>query len=1421
MPSAELEELFKQQSQFMRQQSELLTAVMARLANPAEQPVEAVLNPQLAVEKTMESLSRNMNEFSYDPDNGITFDSWYKRYADWFEEDAKHLNDGAKVRLLVRKLDAVSHARYTNYILPNEPRDITFDETKKILTTIFDHQLSLFNARYNVLKIQKKSSDDYVTYAGIVNKQCERFKLGDLTNDQFKCLIFVCGLSSNTETDIRTRLLSKIETDPEVTLKSLTTEANRLVSLKKDTKMIESQSPAVQFIKKNSNEFQKKANTKPTRNCWYCGDLHFVRFCKYKEHKCKQCNVVGHKEGFCTSSKPKTNNDGKPKNPQHQNFTKQKSNSIFMVSRIDFENRRKFIKMKVNDVSVKLQIDTGSDISIISESTWRTIGKPELKQTTHSARNASGEIFELSSELNCSIEFNGTQTTGTCYISTANLDIIGIDWIEKFSLWDVPINSICNQIQSHSRNPSIQQSQTKFVENLKQDFSDVFETTLGLCTKTTAVLHLKPGATPVFRPKRPVSYAALSDVEQELQRLEEKGVITKIDFSAWAAPIVVTKKSNGSIRICADFSTGLNDVLESHQYPLPVPEEIFATLAGGQYFSKIDLADAYLQIQVDEASRSLLAINTHKGLYQYNRLCFGIKSAPGIFQQTMDTMLAGCVGAVSYLDDLIVVSKTEDEHRKSLTNVFRRLREWGFHVKAEKCGIFLQRISYLGFIIDREGRRPDPEKIVAIQQMPPPTDVTTLRSFIGMISYYGQFVRQMRELRAPLDQLLKKETKWNWSTECQQAFEKAKEILKSNLLLTHFDPQFEVKVAADASSYGLGAVILHKYPDGSEKAIAHAARALLPAEKNYSQIEKEGLGLIFAVTKFHRYLYGRKFTLSTDHKPLLAIFGSKKGIPAHTANRLQRWALTLLAYDFKIEHIGTTNFGHADALSRLMKQTPQSNEDSIIATISMVDAEVNQIVLDNVRQLPVTAKMIVESTANDALLKDVSTFLRTSWPSVIEDPQLKLLYNRRESLSESNGCILMSERIIIPLVLQAAVLKQLHLSHPGIVRMKALARSHVYWPNIDKQIEELVRNCSRCASAAKMPTKTNLASWPIPKKPWERVHIDYAGPFQGHNFLLIVDAYSKWPEIFIMAQTTATATVAKIEELFARFGIPEILVSDNGTQFTSQMFADFCTNSGITHIRTPPYHPQSNGQAERFVDTFKRALSKTKGEEVTTSSLQTFLRCYRTTPNTSLPQSMTPAQVMFGRQIRTTLDLMHPKNVTFPIQRNSNMEKQFNRHHGTVTRTFQPNEKVFVTSYTKNKRTWVPATIIENQGSVIYKVRVGKNIWSRHANQIRSRHSDETTDASLQLPFDILMDTFELNTLLNISPQVSANNTPLNISPQISANNSFEEVDMNSTEEELFVDAEQSPVITRYPIRERAPPKRLQIEPISSRYTSF
>lgn len=333
---------------------------------------------------------------------------------------------------------------------------------------------------------------------------------------------------------------------------------------------------------------------------------------------------------------------------------------------------------------------------------------------------------------------------------------------------------------------------------------------------------------PKFFKPRPVPFLLKGKVEEELSRLEQLGIISPIQHSQWAAPIVPVTKKDGTVRICGDFKTTINQASPTEQYPLPRADELFSDLSGGKYFTKLDMSNAYLQLQLSDTSKQFVTINTHKGLFQYNRLPFGVASAPAIFQRTMETLLRGLEGVSVYIDDILVTGATTEQHLRNLEAVLDRIEKAGLRLNKSKCSFLAPRIEYLGHAIDLH---PTDEKIAALREAPTPTNITELRSFIGILNYYGKFLPNLATKLTPLYRLLHKNAPWAWTEKHEEAFQQAKE---ADSVLVHYDSTKPLLLACDASEYGIGAVLSHILVDGTEKPIAYTSRTLSAATHNWN-----------------------------------------------------------------------------------------------------------------------------------------------------------------------------------------------------------------------------------------------------------------------------------------------------------------------------------------------------------------------------------------------------------------------------------------------------------------------------------------------------------------------------------------------------------------------------------------------------------
>ena len=886
--------------------------------------------------------------------------------------------------------------------------------------------------------------------------------------------------------------------------------------------------------------------------------------------------------------------------------------------------------------------------------------------------------------------------------------LCGRNWLEKIKLdWKT-----IKMVSENTKTP-------KSIPDVLAKYSQVFKDELGTLKDIKATISVKPDATPRFHKARPLPFAMKARVEEELGRLERENVISPLKHSEWAAPVVPVVKRDGTIRLCGDYKVTVNQATNTDTYPLPRIEEVLATLSGGKLFSKIDLASAYQQVLLDEDSKKYTAINTHKGLFVYNRLCFGVNSAVSIFQRIMENIMKD-LNVVVYLDDLLVMGKDDAQHLRNLDRVLQRLQENGLRVKKSKCEFGRTRIEYLGHVLDEKGVYRSKDKVRAIHEAPAPTNVKELRAFLGLVNYYGRFVPQQSTVLAPLYRLLKEQTTWKWSKAEQDSFNKCKELLTSDKVLVHYDQDLPLTLACDASAYRIGAVIQHTTPNGEEHPIAYASRTLSPAEKKYSQIEKEALSLVYGVKKFHQYLWGRQFNLITDHRPLLTLFGEHKGLPTMAAARIQRWAIVLSAYDYHIVYCQSEKHGNADGLSRVpLSETKDSGTEAMSAYIDALMCE-------HLEEAPLNARQIATATRKDRELSQLHRYIMEGWPKEIPD-EMRMYHKKRDELSVEQGCVLWGTRVIAPVKLRTAVLKEVHSGHPGTVKMKSIARQYVWWPNIDMHIEKVCKECETCQLEQRMPRQSPLHPWEFPGDVWKRLHIDFAGPFMGSMFMIVVDAFSKWLEVYKMMQTTSTATITRLKRLFASYGVPEQIVTDNAATFMSDEFQQFTKRNGILHTTGAPRHPATNGLAERYVSTFKAGMKKLAKDDLSIEDkVSHFLLWYRTTPNSTTGES--PADLFLKRHIRTRLDFLKP-SIRERVRRKQYRQKEEHDQHA-AERQFDMDEQVYLRNTAGEKPRWIPGVIRQQTGPVSYRVQgeSTEQVYRRHGDQLRPRSTPETSE---------------------------------------------------------------------------------------------
>ncbi|KAL6483174.1 hypothetical protein MHYP_G00080460 [Metynnis hypsauchen] len=845
---------------------------------------------------------------------------------------------------------------------------LIYEKVKRCFDAHFigEHNVIFERAKFNMRKQEPgETAESFIT---AVHKQADYCKFGALRDELIRDRIVV-GIRDVT-------LSEKLQMDAKLTLTTAVQRVKQSETVKQQQGLLRGasgQAPikepseemhALSLARKKEGSAQQRArqNKYATSSvCYKCGRApsHNWKDCPAKEAACRKCHKRGHFAAVCKS-----------KQPVHEVADEEElcQDSLFL-GEVRSDSTGWYSDVKLNGTVVSFKLDTGAAVTAIPTRLYSYRRDGPLLHTPQKLFGPNDTRLAVLGKIQCSLESKNRDSTQPVFV----IDNLARPLLGLPALTALHLVERMEEIDTPEVNGDPEKT-------FKKKFPKVF-TGLGRLEGDYRI-RLREGAVPyaLTTPRR-VPIPLTEKVKEELKRMEEMGVISRIEKpTEWCAGIVVVPKPNGKIRLCVDL-TKLNESVCRERHILPSVDQSLAQLNGARFFTKLDARSGFWQIPLAQESRELTTFITPFGRFCFNVLPFGVNSGPEHFQRRMSQLLTGLKGVICHADDVLVSGENTAEHDERLTAVLTRLQEAGLTLN-EKCTFAQSEVLFVGHKVSAAGIEPDPDKIRAITDMPVPQNTADIRRFLGMVTYVAKFVPHFAESTKPLRDLLVKDNDWTWSHMQQAAFDKLKNELTSPMVLAHYRPQFKTKVSADASSFGLGAVLMQREENMQWRPVAYISRSLSETEQRYAQVEKEALAVTWACERLSSYLIGLQFTIETDHKPLLALLGTKAldDLPP----RIQRFRLRLLRFTYNIVHVPGKALITADTLSRAPIRRQLTAEET------QMEGEV-QIFVNTVRDnLPASQsklQQIAEHQRQDVICSQLILQCKRGWPRQEELPQ--------------------------------------------------------------------------------------------------------------------------------------------------------------------------------------------------------------------------------------------------------------------------------------------------------------------------------------------------------------------------------------------------------------------------------------------------
>lgn len=751
---------------------------------------------------------------------------------------------------------------------------------------------------------------------------------------------------------------------------------------------------------------------------------------------------------------------------------------------------------------------------------------------------------------------------------------------------------------------------------------------------------------------------------------------------------------------------------------MPTLEEVLPRLSKAKVFTTLDAKDGFYQIGLDEASSKKTTFWTPFGRYRYLRMPFGISLAPEEFERRLHEQLSGLDGVEILRDDILVAGygdtqeEAEANHDENLKKLLDRARKANLKLNSKKMNLKKQQVKFMGHVITQDGLKPDPDKVKAVKNMPKPKCKQEALSLLGFINYLAKFLPKLSEVAQPLRDLTRANAQFIWSRQHDKAFEDMKKLVIQHPVLKYYDIGEEVTLQCDASERGLGATLMQK-----GQPVAFASRTLSTTEQRYAQIEKECLAIVFGCEKFSQYISRRdKVTVESDHKPLQSIF--KKSL-LHAPMRLQRMMLRLQRYNLDVVYKPGSQMFVADHLSRaFLSETEPDDEDVHVFALELETMDPLSTVKISSESLP----RLQKTTEEDPVMQTLKNTILVGWPDRKEKVPLNIqeYWNFREELTLHNGILFKNQRVIIPRAMRPELTNRAHSSHQGIDACIRRAKDVVFWPSMSKDIQEAVEKCEVCAEFQNNNSKQPMQSHEIPGRPWSRVSSDLF-TLNSRDYIVLVDSYSDFIEVGELRSTNSSDIIRFLKQQFSRHGIPNVLVTDNGPQFSSSEFTTFSSTWEFKHVTSSPTHAKSNGKAESAVKVVKKMFKKAHRDS---KDPWLALLDQRNTPTQGVGSS--PAQRLMSRRTRTLLpiaaNLLYPKveeGVTKMLKLKRQKAKSYHDRSSIVLPELEIGQEVRVAG--QRNKTWEAGTCVEKLSDRSYMVEVNGAIIRRNREALKPK----------------------------------------------------------------------------------------------------